>query len=75
MLVVLFLGATQLMTLGIFGEYIGRIYDQTRGRPRYLALEESLPARPRCSPVLPNHRAETTGVRTPAPHELPEVAR
>jgi polyisoprenyl-phosphate glycosyltransferase len=36
MTVLLFMGATQLMTVGIIGEYIGRIYDQTRGRPRYL---------------------------------------
>ena len=40
MLVVLFLGAVQMITLGVLGEYIGRIYDQTRGRPRYLMLEE-----------------------------------
>ena len=38
MVVLLFLGAVQLMTLGILGEYVGRIYDQTRGRPRYLVL-------------------------------------
>jgi glycosyltransferase involved in cell wall biosynthesis len=36
MVVLLFLGAAQLVTLGIIGEYVGRIYDQTRGRPRYL---------------------------------------
>ena len=36
MVVLLFLGASQLVTLGIIGEYIGRIYDQTRGRPRYV---------------------------------------
>ena len=36
MVVLLFLGASQLVTLGIVGEYIGRIYDQTRGRPRYI---------------------------------------
>jgi dolichol-phosphate mannosyltransferase len=36
MVVLLFLGAAQLVTLGIIGEYIGRIYDQTRGRPRYV---------------------------------------
>jgi polyisoprenyl-phosphate glycosyltransferase len=42
MLAVLFLGAIQLVTLGVLGEYIGRIYDQTRDRPRYLALEEQV---------------------------------
>jgi len=36
MVVLLFFGSAQLVTLGILGEYIGRIYDQTRGRPRYL---------------------------------------
>jgi glycosyltransferase involved in cell wall biosynthesis len=36
MVVLLFLGASQLVTLGIVGEYVGRIYDQTRGRPRYI---------------------------------------
>jgi dolichol-phosphate mannosyltransferase len=41
MVVLLFLGATQLVTLGIIGEYIGRIYDQTRGRPRYLVRPDA----------------------------------
>ena len=36
MVVLLFFGSAQLVTLGIIGEYIGRIYDQTRGRPRYV---------------------------------------
>jgi dolichol-phosphate mannosyltransferase len=65
MLVVLFLGTTQLITLGVLGEYIGRIYDQTRGRPRYLALEEQLR-----SPMLGHGRMATTG----PPQELLEVA-
>jgi dolichol-phosphate mannosyltransferase len=39
MVVLLFLGASQLVTLGIIGEYVGRIYDQTRGRPRYVIRE------------------------------------
>jgi polyisoprenyl-phosphate glycosyltransferase len=36
MVALLFFSSAQLLTLGIIGEYIGRIYDQTRGRPRYL---------------------------------------
>jgi hypothetical protein len=38
MAALLLLSAVQLVTIGILGEYIGRIYDQTRNRPRYLVL-------------------------------------
>jgi glycosyltransferase involved in cell wall biosynthesis len=38
---VLFLGATQLLSLGIIGEYIARIYDQTRQIPSYVVAEDT----------------------------------
>ena len=36
MVAVLVLGSLNLLVLGIHGEYIGRIYDQSKGRPIYL---------------------------------------
>ena len=42
--IILFLGGVQLMFIGILGEYIGRIFTETKRRPLYF-LNQSLPPR------------------------------
>jgi polyisoprenyl-phosphate glycosyltransferase len=46
--VILILGGAQLVCLGIIGQYLGRMYDEQKGRPLFLVEEDtqvSLPAR------------------------------
>ena len=40
MVFVLLLGGVQLMVVGVLGEYLGRVYDEVKGRPLYIVAEE-----------------------------------
>ena len=56
---VTFIGAVQLASIGIAGEYIARIYEQTRGVPRYVIVEGDTDSEPeRAVSVAPR---STTG--------------
>jgi dolichol-phosphate mannosyltransferase len=40
LIAVLFLGGVQLICVGILGEYIGRLYDEAKGRPLYIVRQK-----------------------------------
>ena len=39
--IVCFMGGIQLLSLGVIGEYIGKIYMETKQRPRYIISERT----------------------------------
>lgn len=45
LLAVLLLGGIQLITVGIIGEYLGRVYEEVKKRPLYVIRERPAPAR------------------------------
>ena len=41
MVAVLILGGVQLACLGIIGQYLGRVYEESKGRPLFILWEDT----------------------------------
>ena len=39
--IICFIGGVQLLSIGILGEYIGKIYIEVKNRPRYIISEKT----------------------------------
>ena len=64
MVVVLFLGGTQLMFTGILGEYLGRVFNEVKQRPLYLLNDVQQSQLPPCGRDLGVSLSEAAGLQS-----------
>ncbi|MFV0244798.1 MAG: glycosyltransferase family 2 protein [Qingshengfaniella sp.] len=80
MVVILILGAVQLISLGVMGEYLGRLYMETKQRPIYL-VSETLGFEAEATPSTPGGPVDTASsdplaspAAAPPAHKAPQKA-
>jgi hypothetical protein len=62
--IVLTVGSVQLLVLGILGEYVGRLYMESKGRPLFIIDAIYAPARPATRALnVVNNAPEVGGLR------------
>lgn len=72
MVVTLVLGSTQLLILGVLGEYLGRLYMETKHRPLFIV--ESIARHPMAAPANAGAGAGAEATAVPAPANAPAVS-
>ncbi|WP_082374216.1 glycosyltransferase family 2 protein [Ardenticatena maritima] len=73
LIAVLFLGSIQLISLGILGEYIGRIYEESKGRPLYVVAQAWGLDRPMISLMPPHsHITDVSAWHDQTRHSTPD---
>jgi len=73
MVTVLFMGGIQLLSIGILGEYVGRIFRQSKGRPLYIVAEK-INLEPQAASA-PKSAEAANSTEAPKSPEVQEVAR